>query len=68
MYLPPNSAGNAYFLWTLRNLPVQDGDLDNDGKPATLRLLSATPRAWLADENPIRFERAGLGCKLGALS
>jgi hypothetical protein len=58
MYLPPNSAGNAFFLWTLRNLLVQDGDPDNDGKPATLRLLFATPRTWLADGKTIRFERA----------
>jgi hypothetical protein len=58
MYLPPNATGNAYFLWTLRNLLVQDGDCDEDGKPATLRLLFATPRPWLADGKTIRFERA----------
>ena len=44
MYLPPNATGNAYFLWTLRNLLVQDGDCDENGRPATLRLLFATPR------------------------
>ena len=58
MYLPPNSAGNAFFLWTLRNLLVQDGALDDEGKPATLRLLFATPRSWLADGKTVRFERA----------
>jgi hypothetical protein len=58
MYLPPNVTGNASFLWILRNLLVQDGELHGDGKPATLRLLFATPRAWLADGNTIRFERA----------
>ena len=58
MYLPPNSGGNAFFLWTLRNLLVQDWDLDADGKPETLRLLFATPSGWLAEGKTIRFERA----------
>jgi hypothetical protein len=58
MYLPPNVTGNASFLWILRNLLMQDADLDNDGRPETLRLLFATPRPWLADGKTIRFERA----------
>lgn len=58
MYLPPNSGGNAYFLWTLRNLLVQDWDFDDDGEPETLRLLFATPRKWLTDGNTIRVQRA----------
>ncbi|MCL4191037.1 MAG: hypothetical protein KJZ87_04785 [Thermoguttaceae bacterium] len=58
MYLPPNSASNALFLWTLRNLLVQDWDADDDGKPDTLRLLFATPRTWLRDGNTIRLEGA----------
>src|SRR5207249_3014967 len=36
-YCPPNSAGNGHFLQMLRNLLVQDWDLDDDGKPETLR-------------------------------
>jgi hypothetical protein len=56
MYLPPNSAANAHFLWTLRYLLVQDWDAD--GKPDTLRLLFATPRSWLEDSKVIRIERA----------
>src|SRR5205085_1065414 len=45
-YLPPNSASNAMFLTTLRYLLVQDWDLDDDGKPDTLRLLyGATARS-----------------------
>src|SRR5262249_35356010 len=58
MYLPPNSAGNANYLQQLRYLLVQDYDLNDDGRPETLRLLFATPRAWLADGKEIRVERA----------
>jgi hypothetical protein len=54
MYLPPNTAGNALFLWTLRHLLVQDIDADDDGTPDTLRLLHATPRAWLRDGATLR--------------
>ena len=57
-YCPPNSAGNAYFLSLLRNLVVQDWDTDDDGRPDTLRLLHATPRAWLEDGKTIRLEEA----------
>jgi len=57
-YLPPNSAGNAFFLWMLRYLLVQDWDLDEDGRPDTLRLMFATPRRWLEDGKSIRVERA----------
>ena len=57
-YCPPNSAGNAHFLSMLRNLLVQDWDADDDGRPDTLRLLFATPRAWLQDGQRIRVERA----------
>lgn len=48
-YLPPNSASNAMWLITLRNLLIQDWDLDEDARPDTLRLLFAAPRAWLAE-------------------
>ena len=58
MYLPPNSSANANFLWTLRYLLVQDWDMDDDGKPDTLRLLFATPRAWLRDGQTIKITRA----------
>jgi hypothetical protein len=37
---------------------VQDWDLDDDGKPETLRLLFATPKRWLDDGNEIKVERA----------
>jgi hypothetical protein len=57
-YCPPNSAGNAHFLTMLRNLLIQDWDLNDDGQPETLRLLYATPRSWLADESQITVERA----------
>jgi hypothetical protein len=57
MYLPPNSAANAHFLWLLRELLVQESDLDDDGRPETLRLLFGTPRAWLEDGKEIRLER-----------
>ncbi|HEV2294760.1 MAG TPA: hypothetical protein VGR35_12975 [Tepidisphaeraceae bacterium] len=58
MYLPPNAAGNALFLATLRELLVQDQDLDNNGEPETLRLLFGTPRTWLEDGKTIRLEDA----------
>jgi hypothetical protein len=57
-YCPPNSTANAFFLTMLRQLLVQDVDLDDDGEPETLRLLFATPRAWLDDQKTIRVERA----------
>lgn len=56
MFLPPNSASASLFLWTLRYLLVQDWDLDDDGKPETLRLLFATPRPWLKSGCQIRLE------------
>jgi hypothetical protein len=56
MYLPPNASGNALWLWTLRYLAVQDFDLNDDGRPDSLRLLPATPRAWLRDGAAIRLQ------------
>lgn len=56
--LPPNSAANASFLLQLRTLLVQDWDLNDDGSADTLRLLFATPRAWMTDGKQIRVERA----------
>jgi hypothetical protein len=57
-YCPPNSAGNAHFLTMLRNLLVQDWDLDDDGEPETLRLLFATSRRWLEDGKQVVVERS----------
>ena len=57
-YCPPNSAANAHFLSMLRYSLVQDFDLDDDGKPETLRLCFATPKRWLEDEKTIKLERA----------
>jgi hypothetical protein len=57
-YCPPNSAGNGHFLTMLRNLLVQDFDLDDDGEPETLRLLFGTSRRWLDDGKRIVVERA----------
>jgi hypothetical protein len=57
-YCPPNTASNGQWLWTLRHLLVQDFDLDNDGKPETLRLAFATPKQWLEDGKIIKVERA----------
>lgn len=57
-YCPPNSAGSAHVLSMLRNLLVQDWDLDDDGKPETLRLAFATSRRWLEDGRTIKIERA----------
>jgi len=57
-YCPPNSAASAHALAMLRNMLVQDWDLDDDGKPETLRLAFATSRRWLEDGKAIRVERA----------
>ncbi len=57
-YLPPNSASNAAWLIVLRNLLVQDWDLDEDGKPETLRLLYGAPRRWLEDGKRIDLVKA----------
>jgi hypothetical protein len=37
---------------------IQDWDLDDDGKPETLRLLDAIPPRWLKDGAEIVVERA----------
>lgn len=58
MYLPPTCSGDALFLWQLRSMLVQDYDLDNDGKPETLRLLFATPKRWLENGKEIKVENA----------
>jgi hypothetical protein len=58
MYCPPNSAANSHFLTMLRWCLVQDWDLDDDGKPETLRLCFATPKRWLEDGKVINLERA----------
>ncbi len=58
MYLPPNSTNNATFLLTLRYLLVQDWDLDDDGRPETLRLLYGVPRRWLGDGQRITLRDA----------
>jgi hypothetical protein len=41
----------------LRNLLVQDWDLDDDGEPESLRLLFGTARRWLDDGQCIIVER-----------
>jgi len=56
-YCPPNSAANGFFLTMLRELLVQDLDLDEDGEPETLRLLFATSRRWLDDGKTIRIDK-----------
>ncbi|MBI5692336.1 MAG: hypothetical protein HZC55_19820 [Verrucomicrobia bacterium] len=57
-YCPPNSAASAHVLGMLRHLLVQDCDLDDDGRPETLRLLFGTSRRWLEDGKVITVERA----------
>jgi hypothetical protein len=56
--LPPNSAANAHFLSMLRYMLVQDWDLDDDGKPETLRLMFGTPKRWLEDGKAIKVTGA----------
>ncbi len=57
-YCPPNSAASAHVLSMVRHLLVQDWDLDDDGRPDTLRLLFGTSRRWLEDGKAIRVECA----------
>jgi hypothetical protein len=57
-YCPPNSAANGHFLSMLRYLLVQDWDLDDDGRPETLRLGFATPKRWLEDGKTLKVESA----------
>jgi hypothetical protein len=56
--LPPNSTANASFLLQLRNLLVQDWDMDDDGIADTLNLAVATPRRWLEDGKRIAVKNA----------
>jgi hypothetical protein len=57
-YCPPNSASNSEWLSTFRRMLVQDWDLDDDGRPETLRLAFATPKRWLEDGKVIKVEHA----------
>jgi hypothetical protein len=57
-YLPPNSTSNATFLLLLRYLLIQDWDLDDDGRPETLRLLYGAPARWLDDGAVLDVTRA----------
>lgn len=56
-HLPPNSSSNALWLWNLRYLMIQDWDMDEDGRPDTLRLMFATPRRWLEDGKVITVKQ-----------
>jgi hypothetical protein len=58
MYLPPNTTSAASFLQQLRYLLIQDWDLHGTGRPDALRLLFATPRAWLEDGKSIVIHNA----------
>lgn len=42
----------------LRNLLVQDWEMDDDGSPETFRLPFATPRRWMHDGKEIVFNHA----------
>jgi hypothetical protein len=57
-YCPPNSASNSEWLSTFRRMLIQDWDLDDDGRPETLRIAFATPKRWLEDGKVIKVERA----------
>jgi hypothetical protein len=58
LYCPPNSAANSHLLSTLRQLLVQDLDLDDDGQPETLRLFFGTPKRWLEEGKIIKLDHA----------
>lgn len=54
---PPNSSSNALWLWNLRYLMVQDWDINDDGRPDTLRLMFAAPQRWLEDGKTVRVQQ-----------
>jgi len=56
-YLAPNSASNAMFLNTLRQMLAHQV-VDAESRPAGLELAFATPRGWLAHGNEIAVEGA----------
>ena len=57
-YCPPNSASSAHLLSMLRNMLVQDCDLNGDGIPETLRMGFATSRSWLEDTKSVNVRNA----------
>ena len=57
-HLPPNSTSSANWLTLLRFLMIQEWDFNNDQDYETLRLLDATPRAWLADGQTLTISKA----------
>ncbi|MGZ5566356.1 MAG: hypothetical protein ACXWKG_05010 [Limisphaerales bacterium] len=57
-YCPPNTSANGQWLAVLRNILVQDWDVDEDGRPDTLRLAYGTPKRWLDDGKTVKVERA----------
>jgi hypothetical protein len=65
MYLPPNSASNAAFLETLRQLLVHE-TRNADSDPVGLQLAYATPRGWL--EPGKRIAVSNLPTSFGPLS
>ncbi len=57
-YCPPNTSANGQWLAVLRNILVQEWDVNEDGRPDTLRLAFGTPKRWLEDGKVINVERA----------
>jgi hypothetical protein len=57
MYLPPNSAGNAAFLETLRSTLVHE-TRSASGAPSGLQLAFAAPRRWLLPGRRISVRNA----------
>ena len=57
-HLPPNSCSSANWLTLLRFLLVAEWDTNFDATYDTLRLLDATPPAWMEDQKRIEFSNA----------
>ena len=53
-----HNPANANFLQQLRYILVQDYDLNDDGRPETLRLGFATPRGWMKSGSRVRVTNA----------
>lgn len=67
LYLPPNSAGSAFFLSLLRGMVVHEVDHDGDGRSEELRLAHATPRRWFAEPGAV-LELRGAPTSFGAVA
>ena len=58
MYCHPDECRQQPFSFHLAATPGSGPDLDDDGKPETLRLCFATPKRWLKDGEGFKLDSA----------